>query len=58
MSKLFSIVFFVFTASAFAWPWPQNPQPTPVPEIGGSSAVQAAALLSGAVLVVRGRRKK
>jgi beta-lactam-binding protein with PASTA domain len=58
MSKIFSIVFFVFTASAFAWPWPHNPYPTEVPEISGSSAVQAAALLSGAVLVIRGRRKK
>ena len=29
----------------------------PVPEIDGSSAVAAMALLSGAVLVLRGRRK-
>ncbi len=29
-----------------------------VPEIDGSSAVAAVALLSGAILVLRGRRKK
>ena len=31
---------------------------TSVPEIDGSSAVAAIALLSGAILVLRGRQKK
>lgn len=31
---------------------------TPVPEIDGSSAMSAIALLSGAVLIMRSRRKK
>lgn len=31
---------------------------TPVPEINGSSAAGALALISGAALVLRGRRRK
>jgi hypothetical protein len=31
---------------------------TPVPEVGAGSAGSAVALLSGALLVIRGRRRK
>jgi hypothetical protein len=50
MQKVLGIMLLVIGASAFAM--------GAVPEISAGSAGSAVALLSGALLVVRGRRKK
>jgi hypothetical protein len=51
MQKVIGVMLLVIGASAFA-------VGSPVPEIGAGSAGSAVALLSGALLVIRGRRKK
>jgi len=43
--------------SGFATAYPTTPNPTSVPEIDPGSATTAFALVSGTVLVLRGRRK-
>jgi hypothetical protein len=53
MQKVFGIMLLVVGASAFAMA-----TATAVPEIGVGSAGSAIALLSGTLLVIRGRRKK
>ncbi|HYL37317.1 MAG TPA: hypothetical protein VEV17_15475 [Bryobacteraceae bacterium] len=50
--KYLGMVLLLVGASAAAFAQPA------VPEIGAGSAVSAIALLSGALLVLRGRRKK
>jgi hypothetical protein len=60
MLKVFGVMLLI-AGGAFAWGFPQpqpKPKPTPVPEVGGGSAGSAAALLSGTLLMIRGRRKK
>jgi hypothetical protein len=51
MHKVLAYALLVIGVSSFA-------MGAPVPEIGPASAGSALALLSGAVLVIRGRRKK
>ena len=51
MKKLFGMMMLVLGAAGVA-------SATPVPEIDPGSGMSALALLSGAVLLVRGRRKQ
>lgn len=53
MVKLFGSMLLLMGMAGFAF----GP-PSPVPEISPDSAATALALISGAVLVMRGRRKK
>ena len=53
MQKVFGMMLLVVGASAFAMG-----SVAAVPEIGVGSAGSAVALLSGTLLVIRGRRKK
>jgi hypothetical protein len=53
MSKLIGYSFLLMGAARFAWAGP-----TAAPEIDAASATSALALLSGALLVLRARRKK
>jgi hypothetical protein len=53
MQKVLGLMLLVIGASAFAMG-----AVSIVPEIGAGSAGSAVALLSGALLVIRGRRKK
>jgi hypothetical protein len=50
MQKVLGIIILIAGASQFA-------MATPVPEVGVGSAGSAIALISGALLVIRGRRK-
>jgi len=52
MSKFIGLSFLLMGAASFAWAGP-----TAAPEIDGASATSAIALLSGALLVLRTRRK-
>ena len=52
MQKILGMMFLVIGVSAFALAVPA------APEIGAGSAGSAVALLSGVLLMVRGRRKK
>ncbi len=51
MQKILGMMLLIAGASQFAM------AVTPVPEIGVGSAASAIALISGAMLVIRGRRK-
>jgi membrane protein implicated in regulation of membrane protease activity len=53
MQKLFGMMLLIVGASAFA-----TGAVSVVPEIGVGSAGSAVALLSGTLLVIRGRRKR
>jgi hypothetical protein len=53
MQRVLGMMLLVVGASAFAMG-----VAAPVPEIGAGSAGSAVALLSGMLLVIRGRRKK
>ena len=56
--KIVGMLFLMVGLSAFAMADDFNWFQHPVPEIDPSSGVSAAALLSGAVMMIRGRKKQ
>jgi len=55
--RMLRMMLLIVGLSGFATAYPTTPNPTSVPEIDPGSATTAFALVSGTVLVLRGRRK-